>query len=257
MEGQKGGVMRIALLADIHGNLAALRAVLADVEHRAVDQIVNLGDHLSGPLQARETAELLMAQPWVQIAGNHERQLLTFAAATGGASDRHALGQLTAEQLAWVRSLPSTARLEDGVLLCHGTPRADSEYWLETVEPGGVRPATAAEIESRLGDAGGAVIACGHTHVPRAIRTRGGRLVVNPGSVGLPAYDDVTPFPHVIETGSPDARYALLESHHGIWSAAMLCVPYDFERMAELAERNGRPEWAYALRTGYAMRASA
>jgi len=87
--------MLIAVLADIHGNLPALEAALADLAYRGVDQIVTLGDHLSGPLLPRETAALLMAQPWVQIAGNHERQLLAFDPATAGPSDRHAHQAIT------------------------------------------------------------------------------------------------------------------------------------------------------------------
>ena len=68
--------MKIAVISDIHGNLAALQAVLEDIERERVDQVVNLGDLLSGPLQPAKTADLLMAKDFVTIAGNHERQLL-------------------------------------------------------------------------------------------------------------------------------------------------------------------------------------
>ena len=75
--------------------------------------------------------------------------------------------------------------------------------------------------------------------------------------MGLPAYDDDQPEPHVVETGSPHARYAIVEHlpHHADhphagWSVALHAVPYDHESMARLAERNGRPDWAHALRTG-------
>lgn len=61
--------MRIALLSDIHGNLAALEAVAADIELRGVDQVANLGDSLSGPLLPLETARFLMAQDWIHLAG--------------------------------------------------------------------------------------------------------------------------------------------------------------------------------------------
>jgi len=243
--------MRIALLADIHGNLLALEAVLADLARREVDQVVTLGDHLSGPLLPRETAVLLVAQPWVQIAGNHERQLLSFDPATAGPSDRHAHKCITQEQLAWLRGLPSTVKIDGGVLLCHGSPRYDREYLLDTVDAGRTRLATAAEIHQRLGGATAPVIVCGHSHLPRAVRTAIGQHLVNPGSVGLPAFDDSNPSYHVVETGSPDARYALLERRLSAWTVSLLSVPYDFESMANLAEQNARPEWAHALRTGY------
>ena len=84
------------------------------------------------------------------------------------------------------------------------------------------------------------------------MRSARGQLLVNPGSVGLGAYDDELPEPHVVETGSPDARYAMLERlPGGGWTAALLSVPYHHEAMAQLAQQRGRPEWAQALRTGY------
>jgi hypothetical protein len=86
------------------------------------------------------------------------------------------------------------------------------------------------------------------------VRTAAGQLIVNPGSVGLPAYDDEIPHRHVIENGAPDARYAIVERMHGAWQAALLAVPYDHESMAQLAEQRGQPDWAHALRTGYMPR---
>ena len=71
--------MRIAFLSDIHGNLPALQAVRDDMARRGVDQVINGGDILSGPLWPRETADVLMALDWPTIAGNHERQLLACA----------------------------------------------------------------------------------------------------------------------------------------------------------------------------------
>ncbi len=246
--------MRIALLSDIHGNLPALQAVLCDANRRGVDQIVNLGDSLSGPLLAAETAEFLMRQPWIQLAGNHERQLLQFDPQTGSESDRYALSRLKPPVMKWLATLPPSARIGDEVLLCHGTPGSDLEYFLETVEAQRVRIASLAEIEQRRGSARARVICCGHTHVARAVKAADGTLIVNPGSVGLPAYDDEHPFPHLIENGSPDARYAIIERHDGAWHAALLSVPYAYQPMADLALANGRPDWAVALQSGFMSR---
>lgn len=75
--------------------------------------------------------------------------------------------------------------------------------------------------------------------------------MVNPGSVGLPAYDDATPYFHVIETGSPDAHYALVERIKDRWIASLVSVPYNYEPMVKLAHARGYPDWAQALATGY------
>ena len=76
-------------------------------------------------------------------------------------------------------------------------------------------------------------------------------MIVNPGSVGSPGYRDVHPFPHVIEAGTPDARYAILELADGIWRATFRQVPYDHDAMTALARRNGQLELASALATGW------
>lgn len=243
--------MKFALVSDIHGNLPALEAVLRDVHRRGVSTVVNLGDSLSGPLWPLETAEFLMRQPWIHLAGNHERQLLDFDPARRGPSDVYAHSQLTPAVFKWLASLPPTAWLGPQVLLCHGTPHSDLHYLLETVEPGGVRLAKPGEISERLGDTDARLIACGHTHVPRVVSTARGQLIVNPGSVGLPAYDDDQPHFHLIENGSPHARYAICECIEHAWHAELLAVPYDHAKAAAAASARNRPDWAHALLTGY------
>ncbi len=257
--------MKIAAVSDIHGNLPALEAVLADIAQAEVDLTVNLGDILSGPLWVAETADRLMALDLPTIAGNHERQLLQLPRERMGASDAHAAAHIDERRRAWLAWLPQTLRLADGVFCCHGAPESDLAYFLETVVPGyagpgapGLRAATQAEAGERAGEAmrgvPNAVILCGHTHVPRVMRLADGRLVVNPGSVGLQAYDGGHPHPHVVENGSPHARYAILRQEADGWQVELRSVPYDCEAAAALAESNGRGDWADALRTGFVGR---
>ena len=246
--------MRLAIVTDIHGNLAALEAVASDIRRRGIDQIVNLGDSLSGPLLPLETAQFLMAENWPSLAGNHERQILTHSPQRRGASDEYAHSQLTAKEFSWLKSLAPSLRLTPEIVLCHGTPSSDTEYFLETIESGTLRLATPEEIETRLGVELAPLVVCGHTHVPRVVHANARQMVVNPGSVGLPAYDDIHPVPHVIETGSPDARYAIAEQLQGKWFVSLLSVPYDNKSMAQLARLRGRPEWEQALLTGYLPR---
>jgi len=258
--------MRFAAVSDIHGNLPALEAVLADIASAQVDLTVNLGDILSGPLWVADTAERLMALNLPTIRGNHERQVLTPPREALGAADAFAAAQLGPTQLDWLAALPAALQLGDEVFCCHGTPASDLEYFLETVvAPGyagsgapGVRAATPAEAAQRAGDAmrgvPHALILCGHTHRPRAMQLADGRLVVNPGSVGLQAYDDEHPCPHVIENATPHARYALFTRLGAGWQVELRCVPYDWEAAARRAEDNHRPDWADALRTGFVGR---
>lgn len=243
--------MRIAVFSDIHGNLAGLEAVLADIARRHVDMIVNLGDILSGPLQPAQTAERLMALNLPTIRGNHERQLLTLKPDRMNQSDQYAHAELTDGHRAWLATLPENAWLNEDVYACHGTPDNDLQYFLQTVEPLGVREATDVEVLERAGEVSASLILCGHTHIPTIRRLNDGRLIVNPGSAGLPAYDDERPFFHVMETGSHHVRYAICESDdRSRWKAELVAVDYDFEQAASTAEARGRDDWAIALRTG-------
>lgn len=242
--------MQIAVISDIHGNLAALDAVLADIGRRGADLIVNLGDILSGALQPSATADRLMALDLPTIRGNHERQVLAGDVSRMGLSDRHAHATIRPDQRAWLQALPESLRLNE-VLLVHGTPSSDIEYFLETVTPDGCRPAALEEVSARAGDTDAAVILCGHTHMPRSVRLADGRLIVNPGSVGLQAYDDERPFPHVIETGSPHARYAMVTRAQGRWTSSHIAVEYDWNSAADMARANGRLDWVAALQTGH------
>lgn len=238
--------MRIAVLSDIHGNLAALQAVVSDFKRRGVDAVVNLGDSLSGPLLPRETAQFLISQDWVHLAGNHERQVLHLSP-NASFSDRFAYSELGQPELDWIGGLSHTWKFNDQVLLCHGAPGADNVTLLQTAE----RNATAAEVEQRLGEYGAELILCGHSHVARSVRTVLGGLIVNPGSVGLPAYADDYPHPHVVESGSPDARYAVVEHGAAGWAVDLFTVPYPHQQMANLARMRNCLNWERALLTGY------
>jgi len=243
--------MRIAVVSDIHGNLPALEAVVWDFSRRGVDAVVNLGDNVSGPLLPLETAQFLMAQDWVHLAGNHERQVLTGAPGQWNESDEFTHSQLGPTELAWMASLKPNLPFNREVFLCHATPSSDIEYFLETVQATHVRKATLREIDTRLGNIDASLILCGHTHVARSMRSSKGQLIVNPGSVGLQAYDDLRPHPHVIESGSPDARYAIVEKVADSWVSNLIAVPYGHMSMVELARGRKRDDWARALASGY------
>jgi predicted phosphodiesterase len=244
--------MRFAAIADIHGNYLALEAVIADIRAEGIDEIVNLGDMASGPLDARRTMDALMALDAVHVLGNHDRYLIDRPPEKMSSWDRPAHAQLDAGHLDWLRAVPPTRVFRDRAFLCHATPDNDQVYWLETVLPDGtVRMSSLEAIEQAATDIAQSLILCGHTHIARAVRLGDGRLVVNPGSVGSPGYRDTHPFAHLIEAGTPDARYAILESKGDRWHVTFRHVPYDHDAMAALARRNGQPELASALATGW------
>ncbi len=247
--------MRIALISDIHGNLWALDAVLEHIASQRVDAIWNLGDILSGPLLPAETADRLMALDLLTIRGNHERQLLACADRPGSLSDQHGFDQTTERHRHWLRGLPATASPRPDILLCHGTPTDDLSPLAETQVPGGgLRLATAAEARARI-PAGLGLVVCGHTHIPRVLHVDDTCIVVNPGSVGVQAYDEqIDGITYFRDNGTPLASYAIVEERAATWQVSLFRIPYDRESAAALAARNHRPEWAHALRTGYALR---
>lgn len=184
-----GGVTTsIAVLSDIHGVLPALDAVLAEPDVAAASRIVLTGDIASGP-QPAEVLDRLLALgdrvTWVR--GNADRELVALArgedAEVPDEISPWAAGQLSADQVAWLAALPHPVTLAVAgfgpVVFCHGTPRDDAEVVLADTRLGRwaeVLGGLAADVQT---------VVCGHTHMPFA-RLANGRLIVNPGSVGMP-----------------------------------------------------------------------
>jgi putative phosphoesterase len=242
--------MRFAVIADIHGNALALEAVLADIDAQGVSDILNLGDHLSGPLEAARTADLILARDMVSVSGNHDRYLRGDPAALHE-WEADCYRELTPAHHAWLASLPFSRVWKDDVFLCHATPREDNHYWLETVSPEGVvhaRPLS--EVEAMAEGVSQSLILCGHTHIARTVRLSDGRLIVNPGSVGCPAYDDDLPYYHKVEAGAPHAAYAVIEKTAHGWTVEFRLVAYDSAAAAAIASARNRPQWARAIATG-------
>jgi putative phosphoesterase len=245
-------LMKFAILADIHGNSAALEAVLKDMRHLGLSEAVNLGDHVSGPLDAHKTAEMLIPLNFPSIRGNHDRWLVEQDPSDMSPSDKVAYDQLEPHHLDWLRAMPATMLVHDEVLMCHATPQNDLDYWLEHVnDDGSISSASLQEIEQKAEGIEASLILCGHTHKPRLIRLSDGRLVLNPGSVGSPGYESDYPVYHEMQTGNPNASYAIAEKSGTEWLITFRSVPYDTERMVEMAKENNRPDWARAVKTGW------
>ena len=242
--------MRIAVLADVHGNIDALHAVIADLKQQSPDLTVNLGDCLSGPLWPAETADLLMDLGWPTVRGNHDRWL-TAPPDPVGPWEADTLPQLTAAHHAWLAALPATLTIGDA-FLCHATPRSDTTYWLHELRPDGSFAETpTARIAGQADGIVQSLLLCGHTHIARAVRLDDGRLAVNPGSVGCPGFEDDRPVYHRAEAGLPHAAYAVLDQTPHGWAVSFRRIPYDTRRAVAHAAARGRPDWASVLATGF------
>ncbi len=243
--------MRLAFVSDLHGNLDALEAVVADLTEVAPDLVVNLGDCLSGPLDAASTCDRLIDLAWPTVRGNHDRQLLDRPIDRMGPSDAAARATLAEHHLAWLSALPTTLTPAPGVLAFHGAPDDDLTYVAEEVTPHGVRLRSRDAMGKLLGETEARLLVGGHTHVPRLIDLGDGRLYLNPGSIGLAAYEDDEPCFHVMETGNPRAAYAVVDlDRHGP-RVEFRTVAYDTARAVARARAAGRDDWAEALATGF------
>jgi predicted phosphodiesterase len=240
--------MRIVILSDIHGNLAALETVLADLPRHSADITVNLGDCATGPLWPLETMQLLDTLGLPTVRGNHDRWLvepppepiapsIVFTREMLGATRCHAL-----------HALPPRLDVLDDVLAVHGTPTDDTRYLLESSDGGPLRLATPALLAERLDGITASLMLCGHSHTQHIALASGARLVVNPGSVGVPRYVENPALP-LQEASAPHARYAVATRRGQHWDVECIALTYDFERVALQARRNGRPEWAERFMT--------
>lgn len=244
--------MKIAVLSDIHGNAFALKAVLADAQTHGVDVMVNLGDIFYGPIAPRATYELLTAHDIVTIRGNQDRLIID---ATAGEREANptlgfVIDDLGDAPLDWIKTLPGDLPFTDAVYLCHGSPASDMEYLLEDIDAGSPRLRSDRRIQELLDGVTAEMILCGHTHIPRTVALSSGQQVVNPGSVGLPAYTDELPRPHAMENFSPHAAYAVIERVSAGWTVQHIRVAYDHRRAAESAAGRQRGDWARFLATG-------
>lgn len=246
-------VRTLAVVADIHGNRWALEAVLDDLERRDVSEFVNLGDSVYGPLDPAGTARLLRKVDPPSVRGNQDRILVDPPEEIRGSPTyEYVRSSLTDEDLEWIAGHSRNPLELDGVLACHGTPTRDDDYLVEAVGPSGVELRGQAKLRDLLDAFEQAAVLCGHSHVPRLVQVGAGQVIVNPGSVGLPAYSDDSPYPHAMEAGSAHARYALLTKGPEGWDVDHVAVTYEWTRAAAAAEYNGRPDWGTWIRTGRA-----
>ncbi|WP_330960210.1 metallophosphoesterase family protein [Photobacterium sp. 53610] len=244
---------KYAILSDIHSNVFALDAVVEDAIWKGATRLVNLGDILYGPIAPRATYERLQTLNALTISGNQDRQIYqsTKDEVALNPTLQFILEDLGDAPLQWMRQLPSDVLITDDIYACHGTPDNDLMYLLEDVNSGHPQVKRDAEILACLNEVHAPIILCGHTHLPRNVRLSSGQTVVNPGSVGLQAYQDEWPLPHAMQNYTPQASYVLIEEGiQGQWDISFHRVDYDVQSAVQAAKSNGREDWAHYLKTG-------
>ncbi|HKT38534.1 MAG TPA: metallophosphoesterase family protein [Ktedonobacterales bacterium] len=235
----------IAILADIHGNLPALEAVLAKVDAEGIERIVCLGDAATLGPQPREVIARVRALGCPVVMGNTDAILLALQrdeSTMGGeegndwsneAFDQWCANQLTDDDLAYLRAFQPTISLslgDDVTLLCyHGSPRSyDERITAETPD---------AALHEMLGAFTAQIYIGGHTHQQMLRRYRDA-LVLNPGTVGF-VKDAIAP---AMPMRNPSwAEYAVIASDGGQLDVSLRRVPFDLDALFVAFDASGIP----------------
>jgi putative phosphoesterase len=240
--------MRIGVLSDIHGNSRALKSVLSNAEKKGVTRIYDLGDSLYGPLEPMITFEILRQNNILSISGNQDRLITEPGKQAGNPTLDYVMGQLDEKAMNWLSELPDNRSILKNIFACHGTPQTNNEYLTESITNDHLVVKDFSLILESLQSLKETIFICGHSHIPRVIHISG-KTIINPGSVGLPAYSDETPVFHKVENLNPNANYCILDISSAL-TIEQISVPYPFEEAAKTADKNNRKDWAKWIRTG-------
>lgn len=236
--------MRFAVIGDIHSNIIALDAVLADIKSKAVDFILSTGDLVGYAPFPNEVIQRLRREGILSIQGNYDRAVGNKELVCGcdyqeerqlemaGRSMAFTNAAVIDEARNYLRNLPESLIVEAGglkVVVVHGSPRQINEYLFED----------STEVIEVTKELDADILICGHTHKPYH-RVINGKHVINSGSVGKPKH------------GNPNATYVIVAVADGAVSAEIQEVPYNFEKVAAAieAEEILPNEFAEMLRNG-------
>jgi len=220
---------KIVLLADVHGNLDALQAVLEDVRRNDAALILNAGDLVGYCAFPQEVVSELQSENVINILGNFDREILEWKKNSSSKpgdekeiSLEYAAQQLQKTSFNFLKSLPKQVKLKIGeksVLMVHGSPASINEH---------IYPDTSDQrLHELFQQANTDVLIVGHTHTP-FLKTIDQSMVVNPGSVGRPG------------DGDDHASYALLTIHP--FSIELKKVPYDIMHAVDALRQRNLPE---------------
>jgi predicted phosphodiesterase len=220
--------MRIAVLADIHGNLPAFEAALADVRRHAVDLVVIAGDLINGAPDSRACWELAQAHKLPILRGNHERYVFDFDAPHAPEVWKTArfgpvqwtVNQFSADERRGFAHLPACWRdpVAPGLLITHASPRRDNDSIVAYTPHTALLPMFEETPET--------VIVRGHDHWCQ-VRLWAGRTLITAGSIGMTLDEH------------PTAQYVILEHKQGTWHFYHQAVSYDVDAAVERFHSTG------------------
>ena len=223
------GSIQIAVIADIHGNVPALEAVLADFDRCPPDEVLVGGDLVGRGPEGSKVVQRIRDLGWRGVRGNHEDYVLSFRRQEvperwlhddEWSASRWMAAELSDQDIDYIAALPFSlqSRKAPGLCLVHGSPESNHEglgVW-----------STGRQLGEHLGRIDGNVLVCAHTHRPMCRRLTGG-IVVNVGAVGLPFNQDRR------------AQYAVLHVSAEECEAEFRQVDYDIERTIGAYESSG------------------
>lgn len=240
--------MRIAIISDIHGNLVALEAVLADLDRFQIDQIVCLGDVAASGPQPHQIVERLQCLNCPVVMGNTDAWLLQPQPSTSTDEDtrriedidRWCIEQLSPADLLYLQTFPPVLEIQlaDRITLCcfHGSPRSNADIVMST--------SSDQDLEQMLSPFRAPLMAGGHTHM-QMLRRYKDLTIINPGSVGLPFECDSL-------TGQvrnpPWAEYALVGCENGNLRIELRRVPVVVDTIVQAALMSGMPHAAWWIK---------
>lgn len=216
--------MRIAIISDIHSNLTALQAVLADIETQMVGEIIVAGDAINGGASAREVLDIIYQRELRMVVGNHEQYVIDavdqppspeFPPEWG--TSYWTAAQLTSVDMDYLRGLPRLVEI-DGIAIMHASPH---DLWR-----GFYVDTTDEEIIEHWDFLSEQYRVTAHTHKPLTAPWRG-KMFINPGSVGMPL------------DGNPMASYVVLSKLDGRFIIQHRRVAYDIAETIQAAEQSG------------------
>jgi predicted phosphodiesterase len=236
--------MKIALISDIHGNIPALEAVFKSIMDKGISEIYNLGDTCYGPLWPEETVNLIINNNIKSIMGNSDEDIIKYS--LKNETVKYTISKLSENSKNWINALPDIYE-DEKITLFHGSPNNKNKYFFENIINEQIIIKENNEIKRNIKNIETKYICFGHSHLERIVKIDN-QILINAGSVGLPAYSEDKP-KHKIETYNNYAKYVIINNNN----VEIYNVEYDYKSSSRKAKENNRSDWSKYIENGRVM----